>query len=118
MDCSPRGSSVHGILQARILEWVALPSSRGLPNPGTEPTSLALQAGSPPLVPSGKPTQLESHSSNTVSLGLTSFISLSPSIRRQAPLEQRLVCLHLMCPRASHSAHVCGRDGFMNEAMM
>ena len=29
MDCSPPGSSVHGILQARILEWVALPSSRG-----------------------------------------------------------------------------------------
>ena len=29
MDCSPPGSSVHGILQARILEWIAMPSSRG-----------------------------------------------------------------------------------------
>ena len=29
MDCSPPGSSIHGILQARILEWVAVPSSRG-----------------------------------------------------------------------------------------
>ena len=29
MDCSPQGSSVHGILQARILEWVAIPFSRG-----------------------------------------------------------------------------------------
>ena len=28
MDCSPLGSSVHGILQARILEWVAMPSSK------------------------------------------------------------------------------------------
>ena len=28
MDCSPPGSSVHGILQARILEWVTMPSSR------------------------------------------------------------------------------------------
>ena len=28
MDCSPPGSSVHGILQERILEWVAMPSSR------------------------------------------------------------------------------------------
>ena len=28
MDCTPPGSSVHGILQARILEWVATPSSR------------------------------------------------------------------------------------------
>ena len=29
MDCSPPGSSVHGVLKARILEWVATPSSRG-----------------------------------------------------------------------------------------
>ena len=29
MDCNPPGSSVHGILQARILEWVAMLSSRG-----------------------------------------------------------------------------------------
>ena len=29
MDCSPLGSSVHGISQARILEWVAISSSRG-----------------------------------------------------------------------------------------
>ena len=29
MDCSPPGFSVYGILQARILEWVAMPSSRG-----------------------------------------------------------------------------------------
>ena len=29
MDCSPPGSSVHGILQARILEWVVVPFSRG-----------------------------------------------------------------------------------------
>ena len=29
MDCSPPSSSVHGILQARILEWVAIPFSRG-----------------------------------------------------------------------------------------
>ena len=31
MDCSPPGSSVHGILKARILEWVAIPFSRGVP---------------------------------------------------------------------------------------
>ena len=34
------GSSVHGIFQARTLEWVAMLSSRDLPNPGIEPTSL------------------------------------------------------------------------------
>ena len=33
MDCSPLGSSVHGIIQARILEWVAVLSSRGLFRP-------------------------------------------------------------------------------------
>ena len=33
MDCSPPGSSVHGILQARILEWVAMPSSGGSSRP-------------------------------------------------------------------------------------
>ena len=40
MNCSPPGSSVHGILQARILELVAMPSSRDLPNPGIKPLSL------------------------------------------------------------------------------
>ena len=33
LDCSPPGSSVHGMLQARILEWVAMPSSRGSSQP-------------------------------------------------------------------------------------
>ena len=36
MDCSPPGSSVYGILQARILEWVAIPSRGDLSQPGTE----------------------------------------------------------------------------------
>ena len=33
MDCSPQGSSVHGIFQARILEWVAISFSRGSSQP-------------------------------------------------------------------------------------
>jgi len=40
MDLSPPGSSVHGLLQARVLEGVAMPTSRGLPDPGIEPMSL------------------------------------------------------------------------------
>ena len=40
MDCSPPGSSVHGSLQARVLEWVATLSSRDLPDQGTEHVSL------------------------------------------------------------------------------
>ena len=40
MDCSPPGFSVHGILQARILEWVAVSFSGALSDPGMEPTFL------------------------------------------------------------------------------
>ena len=40
MDCNPPASSVHGILQARILEWVPCPLSGDLPNPGIKPQSL------------------------------------------------------------------------------
>ena len=44
MECNPPGSSVHGILQATIQEWVAIPFSRASSHPGIEPTSPALQA--------------------------------------------------------------------------
>ena len=40
MGCNLPGSSVHGILQARILEWIVMPSSRDLPNSGIKPESL------------------------------------------------------------------------------
>ena len=49
MDCSLPGSSVHGISQARILEWVAISSPGYLPNPGIKPVSPALQADPLPL---------------------------------------------------------------------
>ena len=52
--CSPPGSSVHGILQARILEWVAICFSRDLPHPGIEPGSTALQTGCLLSEPPGK----------------------------------------------------------------
>ena len=48
-------SSVHGILQARILERVSMPSSGRSPYPGVEPTSPIFQADSSSLEPSGKP---------------------------------------------------------------
>ena len=44
-----------GILQARILEWVVLPSSSRSPNPGTELRSTALQVDSLPSEPPGNP---------------------------------------------------------------
>ena len=88
MDCSLPGSSVHGILQVRILEWVAISFSRGssqprnrtqvsciagrffttratkeapwdLPNPGTEPRFPILQADSLSVIHKGSPRRLE-----------------------------------------------------------
>ena len=47
-------SSVHGILQARILQWVAMPSSRGSSQPRDQTGSPALQADSLPTEPPGK----------------------------------------------------------------
>ena len=46
MDCSTPVSTVHRILQTRILEWVAMPFSRDLPDLGIEPRSRTLQADS------------------------------------------------------------------------
>jgi len=42
MDCSPPGSSVHGILQAKIIEWLPFPSPGDLLDPGIKPVSPAL----------------------------------------------------------------------------
>ena len=66
MDGSPQGSSVRGISQARILEWVAIPPPGDLPHPGTEPTSPmspALQVDSLLTEPPGKP-QFRADSTN------------------------------------------------------
>ena len=59
MDCSPPNSSVHGIFHARTLEWVAMPSSRGIfPIQVLNPHLLCRlhwQMDSLPIVPPGKP---------------------------------------------------------------
>ena len=57
--CDPMNYIVHGILQARILEWGALPFSGDLLNPGIEPRSPALQVDSLPAEPQGKPKETE-----------------------------------------------------------
>ena len=58
--CRPLGSSVHGIFQVRILEWLPLPTSRDICDPGITLTLCLLhlwhwQADSLPLLPPGKP---------------------------------------------------------------
>ena len=55
MDYRIQGSSIHGIFQAGVLEWVAMPSSRDLPKPRIEPRSPTLQADSLLSEPPGKP---------------------------------------------------------------
>ena len=63
MDYSSPGSSVHGILQTRILEWVAMPSFRGSfpPRNWTHVSYVSCmgQAGSLPPAPPGKPEKLD-----------------------------------------------------------
>ena len=59
MDCIPPVSSFHVLFQARILEWIAISFSRGLPNPGIKPKSPALQADALTSEPSGKQDLLE-----------------------------------------------------------
>ena len=51
VDCSPPGSSVYGVLQARILEWVAISSSRGSSQPRVRPGSPVSQADFLPSEP-------------------------------------------------------------------
>ena len=58
MDYRPPGSTVHGVLQARILELVDIPSPGYIPDPGIErlsPAAPALQADSLPLSQQGSP---------------------------------------------------------------
>ena len=55
MDCSLPDSSVHGIFQARILEWVAISFSKGSSGPRVKPGSPALWTDSLLSEPPGKP---------------------------------------------------------------
>ena len=54
VERSPPGFSVHGILQAKILEWGAISFSRDLPDPGIEPGSPALEWDTLTSEPPGK----------------------------------------------------------------
>ena len=58
MDCSLPGFSDHGILQARILEWVAISSPGDLPSPGIKPESPELTSRFFTTEPPGKPVGL------------------------------------------------------------
>ena len=81
MDCSPPGSSVHGISKVRMLEWVAIPFSRGSSWPEIELWSAALQADSLPFEPPGKLLLCFFYPQNTLGLNHVSPYS-SPHAQR------------------------------------
>ena len=65
--------TVHGILEARILEWVPFPSPGDLPNPRMEPSSPTLQADSLAAEPPGKPERPPKPSQMPVGLCIACF---------------------------------------------
>ena len=69
MDLSPPDSSVHGILQARILEWVVMPSSGDLPDPGIEPATLAAPASQADSLPLSHQGSLKSAGEMILAIG-------------------------------------------------
>ena len=82
-NCSLPGSSVHGTFQARPLEWVAYPSSRGSSQHRLKPKSPAWQAGSLPSEPPGKPKN-----TRLGSLSLLQGNLLNPGIKPGSPALQ------------------------------
>ena len=59
MDCSPPGSSVHGISRQEYRSRLLFPAPEDLPDPGIKPWSPALQEDSLPSEPPGKPLKVE-----------------------------------------------------------
>ena len=71
MDYSLPGSSVHEILQSRLLEWEAIPFSSDFPDPGIEMSCLALQADTLPSEPNKWNTYIGRTEEGIKSLQLT-----------------------------------------------
>ena len=101
MDCCLPSSSVHGILQARVLEWVVISFPGDLPNPGIEARSPALQADSLPAKPQGKPKN-----AGVGSLALLQWIFPTQE-SNWSPLHCRRILYQLMGGTASPS-EACG----------
>ena len=91
MGCSPPDSSVHGILLARILEWVACPSPGDPPDPGIESRSPALQADSLLSEPPGKPLSVTCHVVNHKLMKRSSWTLPSSLYHLSPPLSTYLI---------------------------
>ena len=96
--CSPPGPFFNGILQPRILERVAIPFSRNLPDPGIKPVSPALQGDSLPSEPPGKPIYFILNIGNGyMSIPISQFIPLPLSSLVSMHLFSMSVSLFLLC---------------------
>ena len=103
-ECSPPGSSVRGILQARILEWVAMPSSRGSSRPRDRTRISCLlhwQMGSLPLAPPGKDLTLREGRTFKAKQKLTEFWKNYSSLY-QIWILQMLNAVQLGSPASQH----------------
>ena len=97
LDCRPPGSSIHGLLQTRILEWVAVSFSRGPSGPGVEPASPCSPdiAGAVfPAEPPGGPQHLSF-------AGLTRLLPEEPG-----PFPQKLLLLHTLSSMRLRSVYL------------
>ena len=99
MDCSLPGSSIHGILQARVLKWVALSFSRGSSYPRIEPGSSALQEDSLPAEPPGKPSTslvFLNKAASHIRRGFASKWVLTPTTQFSQLFSFRIICRPLI----------------------
>ena len=103
------GSSVYGISQARILEWVAMPSSRVLSKPGIEPSSLM----SPALANrfSASSTTWKTHVKNikTLPSTFTYFLALSLKVAQSSPCKRSSSFLCILGKHAKSPWQVADR---------
>ena len=106
MDCSPPGSSVHGILQARILEWVAMSFSRGSSWPRDQ-TQVSCTAGrffisEPPGKPMGDSQILQTDKRGAV---WSRLLALWESDTSQSPYQLAHIIIFILCfPELLHQS--------------
>ena len=94
MDCSPQGSSIHGIFQVRILEWLPFPPPGDLHDAGIKPASLVsltLQVDYLSAEPSGKPSLRFSKFSVTTDIQKVPMQMLLQAIAEENPADPHLI---------------------------
>ena len=119
MDCSLPGSSVHGFLQARVLEWVAMPSSRGYSRPRDHFRLLHWQVGSFTLGPCGRPSvRIPARNAQYTPFRIICRVSWRGSLQREeqgagshrtSALSWRLLVLGLLHPGLAETTAGCSQ---------